>query len=134
MKELQVLLAQRLLKEGDLEKEACRQRRAFFKKANFSCYQRRNIEILKIRFGDAALQVCEVMLKDITDSRRIDDHVQSHKSVRCLFPQVPAQGTRPLTTELLFILQSIVHPTIISRHFWPALDSGDIVMPGQFQV
>ena len=27
--------------------------------------QRRNIEILKIRFGEAALQVCEVMLKDM---------------------------------------------------------------------
>lgn len=43
--------------------------------------QRRNIEILKIRFGEAALQVCEVMLRDMTDSRRIDQHVQSQKSV-----------------------------------------------------
>ena len=32
------------------------------------------------------------------------------------------------------ILQSIVHPTIISRHFWPSLESSDIVMPGQFQA
>jgi len=70
--------------------------------------QRRNIEILKIRFGEAALQVCEVMLKDMTDSKRIDGHVQSQKA-------------------------SIVHPTIISRHFWPSLESSDIVMPGQFQ-
>lgn len=44
--------------------------------------QRRNIEILKVRFGDAALQVCEVMLKDMTDSRRVDQHVQSRKPVR----------------------------------------------------
>ena len=36
--------------------------------------QRRNIEFLKIRFGEAALQVCEVMLKD---SKRIDGHIQS---------------------------------------------------------
>lgn len=45
--------------------------------------QRRNVEILKIRFGEAALQVCEVMLRDMTDSRRIDQHVQSQKAVSC---------------------------------------------------
>ncbi|KAG6815869.1 hypothetical protein H0H87_010659 [Tephrocybe sp. NHM501043] len=91
VKELQVLLAQRLLaiSEDDTEK-------------------RRSIEILKIRFGEAALQVCEVMLKDMTDSKRIDGHVQSRQA-------------------------SSVHPTIISKHFWPALESSDIVMPGQFQ-
>ncbi|TFY75769.1 hypothetical protein EWM64_g8243 [Hericium alpestre] len=92
VKELQVLLAQRLLaiSDGNYEKE------------------RRNVEILKIRFGEAALQVCEVMLKDMTDSRRIDQHVQSQKS-------------------------SIMHPTIISRHFWPPLQSSTFNMPGQFK-
>ncbi|KAF9564194.1 hypothetical protein CPC08DRAFT_734567 [Agrocybe pediades] len=91
VKELQVLLAQRLLmvsKEGT--------------------DRRRNVEILKIRFGEAALQVCEVMLKDMSDSKRIDVHIQSQKS-------------------------SVVHPTIISRQFWPSLESSDMVMPGQFK-
>ncbi|KAG1748586.1 hypothetical protein EDB19DRAFT_2022764 [Suillus lakei] len=93
VKELQVLLAQRLLavKDGNFDRE------------------RRNVEILKIRFGEAALQVCEVMLRDMTDSRRIDQHVQSQKA-------------------------SSMHPTIISRHFWPALESSDMVMPEQFQI
>jgi len=96
VKELQVLLAQRLLaiKDDNFEKVE---------------KERRNIEILKIRFGEAALQVCEVMLRDMTDSKRIDGHVQSKKA-------------------------SIVHPTIISRHFWPSLESSDMVMPGQFQT
>lgn len=85
------MLAQRLLalKDGNLDRE------------------RRNVEILKIRFGEPALQVCEVMLRDMTDSRRIDQHVQSQKP-------------------------SVMHPTIISRHFWPALEASDMVMPGQF--
>lgn len=93
VKELQVLLAQRLLavKDGNFDRE------------------RRNVEILKIRFGEAALQVCEVMLRDMTDSRRIDQHVQSQTA-------------------------SSMHPTIISRHFWPALESSNMVMPGQFQI
>ena len=51
--------------------------------------QRRNIEILKIRFGEAALQVCEVMLKDMTDSKRIDGHVQSQRAVSPLFRPCP---------------------------------------------
>ncbi|KAJ7028436.1 hypothetical protein C8F04DRAFT_1119316 [Mycena alexandri] len=96
VKELQVLLAQRLLAITDDNFEKVEK-------------ERRNIEILKIRFGEAALQVCEVMLKDMSDSKRIDGHVQSKKA-------------------------SIVHPTIISRHFWPSLESSDIVMPGQFQA
>ncbi|TFK44239.1 hypothetical protein BDQ12DRAFT_672627 [Crucibulum laeve] len=97
VKELQVLLAQRLLsiKEDTNGFERVEK-------------ERRNIEILKIRFGEAALQVCEVMLKDMSDSKRIDSHIQ-------------AQHT------------SVVHPTIISRHFWPTLESSTITMPGQFQ-
>ncbi|KAM6489967.1 Cullin homology [Amanita muscaria] len=95
VKELQVLLAQRLLAvlENDIEKVD---------------KERKNIEILKIRFGEAALQVCEVMLRDMSDSKRIDTHAQMQKL-------------------------SVVHPTIISRQFWPALKTGDLVMPGQFQ-
>ena len=30
-----------------------------------------------MRFGDAALQVCEVMLKDMTDSRRLNQYMQN---------------------------------------------------------
>ncbi|KAL4250662.1 Anaphase-promoting complex subunit 2 [Abortiporus biennis] len=92
VKELQVLLAQRLLavKDGNYDKE------------------RRNIEILKIRFGEASLQVCEVMLKDMTDSRRIDQHVQAQQS-------------------------SVLHPTIISKHFWPPLQTTTFDMPGQLK-
>ncbi|KAK0499999.1 hypothetical protein EDD18DRAFT_1147982 [Armillaria luteobubalina] len=96
IKELQILLAQRLLAITDGNTEKVER-------------ERRNIEILKIRFGEAALQVCEVMLKDMTDSKRIDGHVQSQ-------------------------MASIVHPTIISKHFWPMLGSDEIIMPGQFQT
>ncbi|KAH9480869.1 Anaphase-promoting complex subunit 2 [Psilocybe cubensis] len=95
VKELQVLLAQRLLMITKDNSDRVER-------------ERKNVEILKIRFGEAALQVCEVMLRDMTDSKRIDGHVQSQK-------------------------ESVVHPTIISRHFWPSLESSDMVMPGQFK-
>jgi anaphase-promoting complex subunit 2 len=37
--------------------------------------------MLKKRFGDTTLQVCEVMLKDMTDSKRINGQVQRVKEV-----------------------------------------------------
>ncbi|EIN12815.1 ubiquitin-protein ligase [Punctularia strigosozonata HHB-11173 SS5] len=92
VKELQILLAQRLLniKDGNFVNE------------------RRNIELLKVRFGEAPLQVCEVMLKDMTDSRRTDEHIQAQNS-------------------------SVLHPTILSQHFWPALQSSGLNLPSQLQ-
>ncbi|KAK4026154.1 hypothetical protein OUZ56_015173 [Daphnia magna] len=37
----------------------------------------RNLEFLKIRFGETELHNCEVMLKDVADSKRINTHLQS---------------------------------------------------------
>ena len=31
----------------------------------------RNVELLKLRFGEASLQSCDVMLKDLKDSKRL---------------------------------------------------------------
>lgn len=40
----------------------------------------RNLELLKLRFGEALLHSCEVMLKDISDSKRINSHIQSEEN------------------------------------------------------
>lgn len=37
----------------------------------------RNLELLKLRFGENLLHNCEVMLKDISESKRINAHIQS---------------------------------------------------------
>jgi len=90
VKELQHLLASRLLAitDGNFDKE------------------RRNVEILKLRFGDAALQVCEVMLKDMTDSRRLNQYMQTQDPTK-------------------------LYPTVISRHFWPTLQHSKLRLPGR---
>jgi hypothetical protein len=56
VKELQTILAERLLasKDYDVERET------------------RNIEMIKTRFGEANIQSCDVMLKDIIESKRVD--------------------------------------------------------------
>ena len=35
----------------------------------------RYLELLKLRFGEAQLHYCEVMLKDVTDSKRINSNI-----------------------------------------------------------
>lgn len=58
--EYRTLLADRLLSQFscDLEKEI------------------RYLELLKLRFGDSQLHFCEVVLKDVQDSKRINQHVK----------------------------------------------------------
>ncbi|BGP47200.1 hypothetical protein JCM10450v2_003052 [Rhodotorula kratochvilovae] len=91
IKELQVLLAQRLLAIRDYALEV----------------EVKNVETLKTRFGEAALQGCEVMLKDLHDSRRVDEEV--HKQI----PDVP------------------LHATVVSRLFWPSFQPAPLKLPGQ---
>ena len=42
----------------------------------FSPFQLRYLELLKLRFGESHLHFCEIMLKDVADSRRINSHIQ----------------------------------------------------------
>ena len=81
VEELQVMLAQRLmsLKDYNLEREVS---------AALSTpgdthrrFQIRNIEILKLKFGENTLHSCEVMLKDVADSKRIDQNIRSQIEV-----------------------------------------------------
>ena len=90
VKELQVLLAQRLLaiQDGNFDNEVSPSSPVlapgFLCPLTYGSHggpQRRNIEILKVRFGEAPLQVCEVLLKDMTDSKRIDQHIQAQNEV-----------------------------------------------------
>ena len=39
----------------------------------------RNLELLKLRFGEQQLHYCEVMLKDVADSKRINAHIADHQ-------------------------------------------------------
>jgi hypothetical protein len=39
------------------------------------------VETLKKRFGDTTLQVCEIMIKDVKDSKRVNGQVQKKQEV-----------------------------------------------------
>ncbi|KKY24766.1 putative anaphase-promoting complex subunit [Phaeomoniella chlamydospora] len=100
VKELQNALAERLL----------------LNKSNFD-QEIGVLEHLKIRFGDAPLQACEVMLRDVLDSRRTDTVIRNDQSL------VPQQSlAEPVTTHERPLSNDSniqIHAKILSRLFWP---------------
>ncbi|XP_058462481.1 anaphase-promoting complex subunit 2 [Malaya genurostris] len=89
------LLAERLLSQLDSNPEK----------------ELRNLELLKLRFGETMLHSCEVMLKDIGDSKRINSHILSDESG---FVQ-----ERPFDISAL----------IVSSQFWPTFKKETMDLP-----
>ena len=56
-----------------------------------------NVELLKKYFGESALGVCEVMMKDMGDSRRVDNLIRGNTTF-----EVKKNGLK--IHELLFIV------------------------------
>jgi anaphase-promoting complex subunit 2 len=113
VKELQTTLADRLLRnKPDFDQETS------------------VLEHLKIRFGDSALQACEVMLRDVTDSKKVDNIIRQDQGLQNqagqpgLAPAVPAgtSSDQPL------------HAKILSPLFWPTLPSQSYKVPAPIQA
>ena len=116
VKEFQNIMGERLLKKDfEFDKEVCLNpgipNTAF---PLTSTFQIRVLELLKLRFGDAALQACEVMLRDILDSRRVDAVIQKEQRL-----------DRPIGK----LTAPEFHTKILSRLFWPALHGEGFDVP-----
>ena len=99
VKEFQNILGERLLKkEYDFDREI------------------RVLELLKLRFGEAALQACEVMLRDIMDSRRVDTFIHKDKRLHLEKDDAPELHTR-----------------ILSHLFWPSLHAESFFIPPEVE-
>jgi len=66
------------------------------------------LELLKLRFGDASMRQCEIMIKDTDDSKRIVTNIQSTLRQK-------QQGG------------SVVDAAIISHIFWPSILQQDAI-------
>jgi anaphase-promoting complex subunit 2 len=88
------LLAERLLMQLDFNPEK----------------EIRNLELLKLRFGETLLHSCEVMLKDLSDSKRINTHIHSD--------QAYSEGK---TFEISAL--------IVSSQFWPTFKKETMELP-----
>ena len=73
----------------------------------------RVLELLKARFGEPALQACEVMMRDIQDSQSVDAVIM--KKQRATSKASP--------------LQPAFHTKTLSRLFWPTLPTSSFILP-----
>lgn len=77
------------------------------------------------RFGEAGLLPCEVMLKDLADSKRLD------ANVRALPQQQQQQQALP---EGVAAALSRLRATICSYLFWPELPEHELQLPADLQT
>ncbi|KAL9628554.1 MAG: hypothetical protein Q9164_007227, partial [Protoblastenia rupestris] len=102
VKEFQNIFGERLLKkEHELDREI------------------RVLELLKLRFGEAALQACEVMLRDMEDSRRIESSI--HKDQELHSHGDNTAGSPEMAPNF--------RARILSHLFWPSLHSETFHIP-----
>ncbi|KAJ8408653.1 hypothetical protein AAFF_G00252880 [Aldrovandia affinis] len=73
----------------------------------------RNVELLKLRFGESHMHYCEVMLKDVADSRRINTNIREEES------RLAEEEQPPLALSAM----------ILSSEFWPPLKEEKMELP-----
>ncbi|EWC46763.1 hypothetical protein DRE_04008 [Drechslerella stenobrocha 248] len=81
--------------------------------------EKATIELLKVRFGEAEMQNAAIMLKDLSESRKIDAHLRDTANRQMSHSRFADIGS----TE--------VHLKVISRLFWPQhmITEGDFNLP-----
>ncbi|KAI1001676.1 hypothetical protein K3495_g6523 [Podosphaera aphanis] len=91
------------------------------------------LELLKVRFGEAPVQACEVMLKDIKDSEKVDVAIRrtqkltpSKLEIQTAKKLATRQGT---TIDSEGLLKPSLHSKILSRIFWPQLNAESFRVP-----
>lgn len=77
------------------------------------------LNLLKKRFGEHALQSCDVMMKDIQDSRMVDAVITGNITASIGLGS-PDRGAGQVPSY---------HSRILSRFFWPTLDREHFLLP-----
>lgn len=75
------------------------------------------LELLKARFGEAPLQSCEVMLKDIQDSGRVDGAIRKSQNL----DHKEGEANTATQQDPDHDIKPALHAKILSRLFWPQL-------------
>ncbi|KAI9916179.1 hypothetical protein PsorP6_016891 [Peronosclerospora sorghi] len=80
------------------------------------------LELLKLRFGDENLHQCEIMVRDIEDSKRLNLNVQSSME------NAARSASQAVDESDASRFSSCVDATIVSEQFWPPLQGEDFVL------
>ncbi|XP_024541138.1 anaphase-promoting complex subunit 2 isoform X1 [Selaginella moellendorffii] len=99
--EYRVMLAEKLLNKSDYDTDR----------------EIRTLELLKLRFGENNMHSCEIMLKDLADSKRINSNIKAKGK-----PQETFQKGEELTLHN-------VDATVISSLFWPPFQTETLQVP-----
>jgi anaphase-promoting complex subunit 2 len=109
----------------------------------------RLLELIKVRLGDDKLQACEVMLRDVLDSKRINASIRATSTASTSDFQTPdARNRHPQTPEVLGPrtprprrpappppptgpADPTLNAQILSSFFWPSLRDDDFLVPAQ---
>jgi anaphase-promoting complex subunit 2 len=91
------------------------------------------LELLKVRYGEPPLQACEVMLKDIQDSGRVNGVIRRNQNLDPSEPEIEVARANISTTDGSMnpegILKPSLHAKILSRLFWPQLHDENYRVP-----
>ncbi|KAK3298880.1 uncharacterized protein B0H64DRAFT_454545 [Chaetomium fimeti] len=87
----------------------------------------RVLELLKRRFGEASLQACDVMIRDVVDSRRVDAGISKRRE---RMGRESAEGMEGAEAMEMGTRDGIdYHARILSRLFWPGLEREHFLLP-----
>ncbi|KAG5400931.1 hypothetical protein IGI04_015538 [Brassica rapa subsp. trilocularis] len=98
--EYRVMLAEKLLNKIDYDIET----------------EIRTVELLKIHFGEASMQRCEIMLNDLIDSKRVNTNIKKTSQT----------GAEVVESELSV---DILTSKILSTNFWPPIQDEPLELP-----
>nr|VDD12415.1 unnamed protein product [Brassica rapa] len=76
----------------------------------------RTVELLKIHFGEASMQRCEIMLNDLIDSKRVNTNIKKTSQT----------GAEVVESELSV---DILTSKILSTNFWPPIQDEPLELP-----
>lgn len=90
------------------------------------------LELLKLRFGEDSLQQCEIMVRDIEDSKRLNQNVRSSLANPAAQAAAAAEARAGRGVEnqpgLGGAQSTCVDATIVSQQFWPPLQGEDFTL------
>ncbi|KAK3363057.1 hypothetical protein B0T25DRAFT_444889 [Lasiosphaeria hispida] len=93
----------------------------------------RVLDLLKRRFGEAALQNCDVMIKDVQDSKLVDGVIRRAREAQVGGGAGRAVLSTPVAgggeTKEEGETEPEYHARILSRLFWPDLDREHFLLP-----
>ena len=78
----------------------------------------KNLELLKAKFGDNHLQNCQIIVRDIKDSRRINNNI--HKTYDKEFKKMDLETVNPALKDTIgFPSFDKLNAVFLSKSYWP---------------